>query len=98
MATWIWIVIAVAAVVVLAALVLGGRKAKQKRVVQQREKAQAQQQTLPERCTARGRIIWIICRLHGRGDVIDKEAREQRRNRGAQEHREKEKHDESENG
>ena len=32
MATWIWIVIAVAAVVVLAAVVLGGRKAKQKRV------------------------------------------------------------------
>jgi biopolymer transport protein ExbB/TolQ len=40
MATWIWIVIAVAAVIVLAMIVFGGRLAKNRRVVQQREKAQ----------------------------------------------------------
>ena len=49
MATWVWIVIAVAAVVVLAAFVLGGRKAKQKRIVQQREKAQDLRQEAAQR-------------------------------------------------
>jgi uncharacterized protein HemX len=39
MATWIWIVIAIAAVVLLAVFLFAGRKAKQRRVVQQREKA-----------------------------------------------------------
>jgi hypothetical protein len=49
MATWIWIVIAVGAVIVLAALVFGARKAKDRRVVQQREKAQELRQEAEQR-------------------------------------------------
>ena len=49
MATWIWIVIAVAAFVVLAAVVLGARKARERRVVQQREKAQKLRQEAEQR-------------------------------------------------
>jgi len=49
MATWIWIVIAVAAFVVLAAVVLGARKARERRVVQQREKAQELRQEAEQR-------------------------------------------------
>ena len=39
MATWVWILIAVGALVVLAALLLGSRRAREKRVVQKREQA-----------------------------------------------------------
>jgi hypothetical protein len=39
MATWIWIVIGVAAVVVLLAVLFGARRARERRVVQRREKA-----------------------------------------------------------
>ena len=49
MATWIWIVIAIAAVVLLAVFVLGGRKAKNRRVVQQREKAKELRQEAQQR-------------------------------------------------
>jgi uncharacterized protein YlxW (UPF0749 family) len=50
MATWIWIGIAVAAVIVLAALVVfGARRAKERRVVQQREKAQELRQEAEQR-------------------------------------------------
>jgi Flp pilus assembly protein TadB len=49
MATWIWIVIAVAAVIVLAVAVFGGRRAKQRRVVQQREKAQTLREEAQQR-------------------------------------------------
>jgi hypothetical protein len=49
MATWIWIVIAIAAIVVLGVLLFGGRRAKQRRVVQQREKAQELRQEAEQR-------------------------------------------------
>jgi uncharacterized protein HemX len=50
MATWIWIVIAIAAVVGLAVLVFGGRKVKQRRVVsQQREQAQGLREEAEQR-------------------------------------------------
>jgi flagellar biosynthesis/type III secretory pathway M-ring protein FliF/YscJ len=49
MATWIWIVIAGAAVVVLAALVFGARRAKDRRVAQQREQAQELRQEAERR-------------------------------------------------
>jgi FtsZ-interacting cell division protein ZipA len=39
MATWIWILIAVGALVLIAVLLLGGRRAKEKRVVQKRGQA-----------------------------------------------------------
>ena len=59
MATWIWIVIAIAAVVLLAVLVLGGRKAKQRRVTQkQREQAQElRQQAQQHHRTAKEREV-----------------------------------------
>src|SRR2546430_17427016 len=59
MATWIWIVLAVAAFVVLAAVVLGARKARERRVVQQRGEAQELRQEA-ERRPRRGK---------GRGDM-----------------------------
>jgi hypothetical protein len=49
MATWIWIVIAVAAVIVLAGLVFGGRRAKERRVGQQREQAQTLREEAQQR-------------------------------------------------
>jgi Flp pilus assembly protein TadB len=49
MATWIWIVIAVAAVIVLAVAVFGGRRAKQRRVVKQREQAQTLREEAQQR-------------------------------------------------
>jgi uncharacterized protein HemX len=50
MATWIWIVIAIAAVIGLAVIVLGGRKAKQRRVAnEQREEAQGLRQEAEQR-------------------------------------------------
>lgn len=49
MATWIWIVIAIAAVIVLAVVVFGGRQAKQRRVVKQREEAQTLRQEAQQR-------------------------------------------------
>lgn len=44
MATWIWILIAVGAVILIAVLLFGGRRAKEKRVVQRREQARELQQ------------------------------------------------------
>ena len=49
MATWIWIVIAIAAVVVIAALVLGARKGREKRVIQKREQTQELRQEAEDR-------------------------------------------------
>ena len=49
MATWIWIVIAAAAVVVLAALVVGWQRGREKRLAQRREKAQALRQEAQQR-------------------------------------------------
>jgi flagellar biosynthesis/type III secretory pathway M-ring protein FliF/YscJ len=50
MATWIWIVIAIAAVVVLAVVLFAGRKAMQRRAVaEQREQAQELRQEATER-------------------------------------------------
>lgn len=49
MATWIWIVIAIAAVVVLGVLLVGGRKAKERRVGEKREQAQELRQQAEQR-------------------------------------------------
>jgi flagellar biosynthesis/type III secretory pathway M-ring protein FliF/YscJ len=49
MATWIWIVIAIAAVAALVVAVLGARRIKERRVVRQRKKAQELRQEAAQR-------------------------------------------------
>jgi ABC-type lipoprotein release transport system permease subunit len=49
MATWIWIVIGVAAVIVLLAVLFGARRAQERRVVQRRGKAQELRQEAEDR-------------------------------------------------
>jgi FtsZ-interacting cell division protein ZipA len=40
MASWIWILVAIGALILFAVLLLGGRRARERRIVQKREKAQ----------------------------------------------------------
>ena len=62
MSTWVWIVIAIVAIVLIAALVFG-RRVREKRLVQRREKAQELRQEADQR-TQRAKEREAIAQEH----------------------------------